>query len=103
MTDEQIKDATNKIKSLADVKTQSMEDVDVILRVYHQHASAGDLKIGESQKLDKLLEAHRFVVSLSILPFLSISSQLTRFFPPASDSVNGDDTPPQTKRQRTDV
>ena len=59
MTDEQIKDATAKIKSLADVKTQTMEDVDVILRVYHQHASAGELKIGESQKFDKLLEAHR--------------------------------------------
>jgi hypothetical protein len=80
MTDEQIKDATNKIKSLADVKTQSMEDVDVILRVYHQHASAGDLKIGESQKLDKLLEAHRFVAPLWS-PFFFLSAADLPFHP----------------------
>ena len=78
MTDDQIKDATNKIKQLADVKTQTMEDVDVILRLYHRHAQAGDLKVGDSQKLDKLLQAHK------------------------ADSANGDETPPVAKRQRTD-
>ncbi|CDZ98541.1 homocitrate synthase [Phaffia rhodozyma] len=59
MTDDQVKDATNKIKELADVKTQTMEDVDVILRVYHRAAQAGVLGLGESVKLDQLLEAHR--------------------------------------------
>lgn len=78
MTDEQIKDATNKIKQLADVKTQTMEDVDVILRLYHRHAQAGELEVGDSNKLDKLLKAHK------------------------ADSVNGDDTAPIAKRQRTD-
>lgn len=41
MTDDQIKDATNKIKQLADVRPQSVEDVDVILRVYHRGIQAG--------------------------------------------------------------
>jgi homocitrate synthase len=59
MTDDQIKDATNKIKQLADVKTQSMDDVDVILRVYHQAVKAGELELGDSHKLDKLIAAHK--------------------------------------------
>jgi homocitrate synthase len=58
MTDEQIKDATAKIKELADVRTQSMEDVDSILRIYHRAVEAGDLKVGQSKKLDELLEKH---------------------------------------------
>lgn len=33
MTDDQVKDVTAKIKQLADVKTQSMDDVDTVLRV----------------------------------------------------------------------
>jgi homocitrate synthase len=61
MTDEQIKDATNKIKELADVKTQTMEDVDVILRVYHKAVVAGVLEVGDGDKLDELLDAHRCV------------------------------------------
>ncbi|WWD22141.1 homocitrate synthase, mitochondrial [Kwoniella shandongensis] len=58
MTDEQIKDATAKIKELADIKTQSMEDVDMILRIYHTGIKTGDLKVGQSAVLDKLLEKH---------------------------------------------
>lgn len=55
----QVKDATNKIKELADVRTQSMEDVDTVLRVYHSGIKSGELCIGESEKLDKLLQKHR--------------------------------------------
>ncbi|OCF39933.1 homocitrate synthase, mitochondrial [Kwoniella heveanensis CBS 569] len=58
MTDDQIKDATAKIKELADVRTQSMEDVDMILRIYHTGIHSGDLKVGQSAVLDKLLEKH---------------------------------------------
>jgi len=55
----QVKDATNKIKELADVRTQSMEDVDTVLRVYHTGITSGEFSIGESDKLDKLLKKHR--------------------------------------------
>ncbi|ELU40173.1 homocitrate synthase [Rhizoctonia solani AG-1 IA] len=59
LTDEQIKDATAKIKELADVRTQSMEDVDTVLRVYHSGIVSGDLSVGEPEKLDQLLRKHR--------------------------------------------
>lgn len=55
----QIKDATAKIKELADVRTQSMEDVDTVLRVYHSGIVSGKLNVGEPHILDKLLEEHR--------------------------------------------
>ncbi|GMK59977.1 hypothetical protein CspeluHIS016_0901940 [Cutaneotrichosporon spelunceum] len=58
MTDDQVKDATAKIKELADVRTQSMEDVDIILRVYHTATQEGKLKIGQPEVLDRLLEEH---------------------------------------------
>lgn len=58
MTDEQVKDATAKIKELADVRTQSMEDVDTMLRVYHSAIQAGKLKVGQPEVLDRLLEEH---------------------------------------------
>jgi homocitrate synthase len=58
MTDDQVKDATAKIKELADVRTQSMEDVDIILRVYHSAFQQGKLKIGQPEVLDRLLEEH---------------------------------------------
>lgn len=77
MTDEQIKDATNKIKELADVKTQTMEDVDVILRVYHKAVTAGVLEVGDGEKLDELLDAHRCVL-LENLPLLLSECGLTR-------------------------
>jgi len=59
MTDEQIKDATAKIKELADVRTQSMEDVDTILRVYHSGITNGHMNVGEHHVLDSLLQKHR--------------------------------------------
>lgn len=52
----QVKDATAKIKELADVRTQSMDSVDMILRIYHNAVQSGDLKVGQSAKLDALLE-----------------------------------------------
>jgi homocitrate synthase len=58
LTDEQIKDATAKIKELADVRTQTMEDVDTILRVYHTAVMEGKLRIGQPEILDRLLEEH---------------------------------------------
>ena len=58
MTDSQVKDVTAKIKELADVKTQSMEDVDAVLRVYHRGISTGQLEVGQTQVLDKLLAEH---------------------------------------------
>jgi homocitrate synthase len=47
------------LKALADVKTQASEDVDVLLRVYHSHITAGTLSIGEHSTLDELLEEHK--------------------------------------------
>ena len=59
LTDDQIKECTAKIKELADVRTQSMEDVDMLLRVYHTGIHAGDLNHGEPLVFDKLLEDAR--------------------------------------------
>ncbi|CAG8658052.1 11299_t:CDS:2 [Acaulospora colombiana] len=59
LTDDQIKDATAKIKELADVRTQSMEDVDTVLRVYHSGVASGELEIGDRQMFDRLLRRHR--------------------------------------------
>lgn len=56
LNDAQVKDATAKIKELADVRTQSMEDVDMILRIYHTAIKTGELKVGQSAVLDKLLD-----------------------------------------------
>lgn len=67
LTDDQVKDATAKIKELADVRTQSMEDVDMILRIYHTGIHSGELKVGQSAVLDKLLD------KVSILEFESSS------------------------------
>ena len=59
MTDDQVKDATAKIKELADVRTQSMEDVDTVLRVYHSGVVSGELELGDKQMFDRLLRRHR--------------------------------------------
>jgi homocitrate synthase len=59
LTDEQIKDATAKIKELADVRTQSMEDVDTVLRVYHSGVVSGELEVGDRHTFEKLLKKHR--------------------------------------------
>ena len=55
----QIKDATAKIKELADVRTQSMDDVDSLLRVYHSAIQSGELAVGQKETLDRLLREHR--------------------------------------------
>lgn len=55
----QIKDATAKIKELADVRTQSMDDVDSLLRVYHSGIQSGQLAVGQKEALDRLLRRHR--------------------------------------------
>jgi homocitrate synthase len=59
LTDEQVKDATAKIKELADVRTQSMDDVDSLLRVYHSGIHSGELEVGQRDALDRLLRRHR--------------------------------------------
>jgi homocitrate synthase len=55
----QIKDATAKIKELADVRTQSMDDVDSLLRIYHSGIQSGELAVGQKEALDRLLRRHR--------------------------------------------
>lgn len=55
----QIKDATAKIKELADVRTQSMDDVDSLLRVYHSGIQSGELAVGQKEAFDRLLRKHR--------------------------------------------
>ncbi|TFY82870.1 hypothetical protein EWM64_g1140 [Hericium alpestre] len=59
LSDDQIKDATAKIKELADVRTQSMDDVDSLLRVYHSGIQSGELAVGQKEALDRLLKLHR--------------------------------------------
>jgi homocitrate synthase len=59
LSDEEIKDATAKIKELADVRTQSMDDVDSLLRVYHSGIQSGELAVGQKEALDRLLRQHR--------------------------------------------
>jgi homocitrate synthase len=54
-----VKDATSKIKELADVRTQSMDDVDSLLRVYHSGIQSGELAVGQKETLDRLLREHR--------------------------------------------
>ena len=49
MNDDQIKEITVRIKNLADVRAQSMEDVDSLLRVYHKHVQAGhEVRLGSA-------------------------------------------------------
>jgi homocitrate synthase len=55
----QIKDATAKIKELADVRTQSMDDVDSLLRIYHSGIQSGELAVGQKEALDRLLHKHK--------------------------------------------
>lgn len=48
LTDDQVKKITAKIKELADIRPQSMEDVDNLLRDYHYAVTSGDLSQVES-------------------------------------------------------
>jgi homocitrate synthase len=73
MTDDQVKDATAKIKELADVRTQSMEDVDTVLRVYHSGVVSGELELGDRQMFNHLLQRHRELSSAPV-PEGSLSS-----------------------------
>lgn len=58
LTDDQVKEITVRIKNMGDVRQQSIEDVDSILRVYHRQIQQGDLKLGDTKKLDQLIEDH---------------------------------------------
>ena len=59
LTDAEVKDATAKIKELADVRTQSMDDVDSLLRIYHSGIQSGELEVGQTEALDRLLRQHK--------------------------------------------
>ncbi|GAA5833708.1 hypothetical protein JCM8208_000801 [Rhodotorula glutinis] len=59
MSDDQVKDVTAKIKELADVRTQSMDDVDTVLRVYHRGISSGKLGLRQPAVFDQLLADHK--------------------------------------------
>ena len=41
------------------MRTQSMDDVDTLLRVYHSGIQSGELAIGQKEALDRLLRKHR--------------------------------------------
>lgn len=43
LSDEQIKEVTAQIKKLADVRTQSIEDVDLLLKQFHRKSSLQDI------------------------------------------------------------
>jgi len=60
LTDEQIKKVTTKIKELADIRPQSMEDVDNLLRNYHHVVTTGD-----QSKVDSFLSTTATVVNIS--------------------------------------
>ena len=57
LTDEQIKAATNRIKVMADIKDQTMEDVDAVLHVFNRAIQSGQ-DVGRDAVFDKLLEQH---------------------------------------------
>ena len=41
------------------MRTQSMDDVDSLLRVYHAGILSGELQVGHREALDRLLRKHR--------------------------------------------
>lgn len=41
------------------MRTQSMDDVDTLLRVYHSGIQSGELAVGQKEALDRLLRRHR--------------------------------------------
>ena len=59
LSDAEVKDVTAKVKELADVRTQSMDDVDTLLRVYHSGIQSGELAVGQKEALDRLLRRHK--------------------------------------------
>ncbi|CAJ0746479.1 20800_t:CDS:2, partial [Entrophospora sp. SA101] len=58
LTDEQVKKVTTKIKELADIRPQSMEDVDNLLRNYHHIVTSGD-----QSKVDIFLSATQLSIN----------------------------------------
>ena len=40
------------------MRTQSMDDVDSLLRVYHSGIQSGELAVGQKAALDRLLKQH---------------------------------------------
>ena len=57
LTDDQVKAVTNRIKVMADIKDQTMEDVDAILHVFSRGIKAGHDMTHDSV-FEKLLEQH---------------------------------------------
>jgi flagellar motor switch protein FliG len=43
LTDDEVKEVTRRIKQLADVKNQSMEDVDAVLRSFHSEVTKNEM------------------------------------------------------------
>ncbi len=41
------------------MRTQSMDDVDTLLRMYHSGIQSGELAVGQKEALDRLLIKHR--------------------------------------------
>lgn len=41
------------------MRTQSMDDVDSLLRIYHSGIQSGELAVGQKEALDRLLQKHR--------------------------------------------
>ncbi|KAK0547760.1 homocitrate synthase lys21 [Tilletia horrida] len=59
LNEEQAKQVTERIKAMADVKDQSIEDVDVILRVFHQGVTSGVENVHHEEVFQKLLKEHQ--------------------------------------------
>ena len=57
LTDEQVKAATNRIKVMADIKDQTMEDVDAVLHVFHRAIRNGQ-DVSRDTVFDKLFDQH---------------------------------------------
>lgn len=41
------------------MRTQSMDDVDSLLRIYHSGIQSGELAVGQKEALDRLLRKHK--------------------------------------------
>jgi len=51
LSDDQIKDATNQIKALADIRAQTLDDVDTVLRKFHEEATSSTSSSSTSPSL----------------------------------------------------
>lgn len=57
LTDDQVKAATNRIKVMADIKDQTMEDVDAVLHVFHRAIKNGQ-DVGHDSTFNRLFQQH---------------------------------------------